>query len=119
MWHCRREGVNGALKGIKDNTPYSQNLDKIGWSATLARVANNGVCTHPNLVRDYQRKLGCLMYLANSTRPDIAYAISMHCHNMSSPTPELITELDWVFVYLQNNASVGLTYNNIPSDYLL
>ena len=76
----------GAPKGIKGNTPYSQNLDKIGWSATLARLANNGVCTHPNIVREYQRKLGCLMYLANSTRPDIAYAISMHCRNMSSPT---------------------------------
>ena len=57
------------FRGIKGNTPYSQNLDKIGWSATLAGVANNGVCTHPGLVRDYQRKLGCLMYLANSTRP--------------------------------------------------
>ena len=52
------------------------------------------------------------MYVANSTRPDIAYAISMHCRNMSSPTPELLAELDWVFAYLQRNASVGLTYNN-------
>ena len=81
-----QQTYNGAPKGIKGNTPYSQNLDKIGWSATLARLANNDVCTHPTLVREYQRKLGCLMYLANSTRPDIAYAISMHCRNMSSPT---------------------------------
>ena len=59
------------------------------------------------------------MYLANGTRPAIPYAISMHCRNMSSPTPELITELDWVFVYLQRNASVGsvgLTYDNVPSE---
>ena len=102
----------GPPAGIKGNVPYSQNLDKISWNATLQRIQNKGICTHPGLVKEYQRKLGCLMYVANSTRPDIAYAISMHCRNMSSPTPELLAELDWVFAYLQRNASVGLTYNN-------
>ena len=107
---------NGAPNGIKANVPYSQNLDKVTLHATLARVANKGACTHPDIVHEYQRKLGCLMYLANSTRPDIAYAISMHCRNMASPTPELMSELDWVFAYLKKNASVGLTYDKHPTD---
>ena len=62
---------NGAPRWIKANVPYSQNLDKISWNATLGRMANKGFPTHPELVKEFQRKLGCLMYLANSTRPDI------------------------------------------------
>ena len=54
------------------------------------------------------------MYLANSTRPDIAWAVGMHCRNMSSPTPDLMHELDYVFVYLARNAAVGLTFNTKP-----
>jgi len=90
---------NGKPPGVKGNLPYSGKLDVIAHDATYERVLNNNTCKHPELVRPYQRRLGCLMYLANSTRPDIAYAISMHCRNMSSPTPALMAELDWVFVY--------------------
>ena len=68
---------NGAPRGIKANVPYSQCLDTITLHASLAKIANKGVCTHPGLVHEYQRKLGCLMYLANSTRPDIAYMQSV------------------------------------------
>ena len=107
---------NGAPTGIKGNVPYSQNLDKISWHATSLRMENKGVCAYPNLVKEYQRKLGCLMYVANCTRPDIAYAISMHCRNMCSPTPELLTELDWVFAYLGRNSGVGLTYTNVREE---
>ena len=56
------------------------------------------------------------MYVSNCTRPDIAYAISMHCRNMSSPTPELLSELDWVFAYLGRNSSIGLTYTNVHEE---
>jgi hypothetical protein len=58
-----------------------------------------GGCNHPELLEPYQRRLGSLMYLANSTRPDIAWTIGMHCRNMSSPTPELLAELNYCFVY--------------------
>ena len=39
----------------------------------------------------------------------------MHCRNMSSPTPELLKELDYCFVYLARNAKVGLTFNTKPT----
>ena len=35
---------------------------------------------------------------------------------MSSPTPELTSELDLVFAYLKRNAHVGLTYEHASSD---
>jgi len=107
---------DGKPKGVKGNLPYSGLLDKRAADASHERAMNGGVCKHPNLVRPYQRRLGCLMYLANSTRPDIAYAVSMHCRNMSSPTPDLLTEIDWVFAYLERNAEVGLTYDATPCE---
>ena len=51
------------------------------------------------------------MYLATCTRPDIAYAVGMHCRNMSTPTPELMREVDYIFAYLARNRSIGLTYD--------
>ena len=55
------------------------------------------------------------MYLASCTRPDIAYAVGMHCRNMCHPTPELMHELSYMFTYLARHATVGLTYDTKPS----
>ena len=51
------------------------------------------------------------MYLVTCTRPDIAYAVGMHCRNMSTPTPELMHELNYVLAYLARNRGLGLTYD--------
>ena len=99
----------------KNCLPYSTRIMQIVADASHLRVANGGKCMHPELREEYQRRLGCVMYLANSTRPDIAYPIGMHCRNMSSPTPELLHELNYVFVYLSRNASVGLTFETKPT----
>ena len=40
----------------------------------------------------------------------------MHCRNMSNPTPELLRELDYTFVYLARNAAVGLTFDVEPTE---
>lgn len=108
---------NGVPPGIPKNClPYSTQLIEIVHDAEHMRTTSpSGKCTFPELLEPYQRRLGCLMYLANSTRPDIAYAVGMHCRNMSSPTPALLRELDYILVYLSRNASVGLTYENNPS----
>ena len=45
----------GAPSGVKGNVPYSQNLDKISWHATLKRVEHKGACAYPRLVKEYQR----------------------------------------------------------------
>ena len=50
------------------------------------------------------------MYLATNTRPDIAYPLNQICRCMANPTPDLMRELDRIFVYLYYNQTVGLTY---------
>ena len=42
--------------------------------------------------------MGCLMYAATSTRPDIAFAVHYLCRCLQRPTPELIAETDHVLL---------------------
>ena len=69
-------------EGIPKNTPkgclpYSKNIQAIVGNASHNKPPNGG-CNHPELLEPYQRRLGSLMYLANSTRPDIAWTVGMH-----------------------------------------
>ena len=54
------------------------------------------------------------MYACTATRPDLAYAIHQHCRCLSRPTPELMSELDYVFSYLADNVMVGIRF--VPED---
>ena len=55
-----------------------------------------------------------MMYLSTNTRPDIAFAVNQLCRVMAKPTPELVEELDLVFIYLHYHPETGLTYENEP-----
>ena len=46
------------------------------------------------LVKPLQERIGCLMYAATSTRPDIAFFVHQMCQCLQKPTPELIEECD-------------------------
>ena len=72
-------------------------------------LAADGV-NHPELVTPMQQRVGCLMYAATSTRPDIAYVVHQLCRCMLKPTPELIKETDHLLSYLSRTADLGLTY---------
>lgn len=58
----------------------------------------------------YREAIGSLMYLANATRPDIAFAVNYLARKQLEPT-----ESDWVcvkrvFRYLRGTSNVGLIY---------
>ena len=61
---------------------------------------------YPERMRAFQERIGCLMYAATSTRPDIAFAVHQLCKCLQKPTPALIH----LFSYLARHADVGLTY---------
>ena len=65
---------------------------------------------HPELVKEMQQRIGCLMYAATSTRPDIAFPVHQLCKALHKPTPALIRETDYVLSYLSRHAGVGLTF---------
>ena len=56
----------------------------------------------------YQELVGCLMYLAVSTRPDIAYVTNCLARYVSAPTTTHIAIAKRVLKYLQGSKSLGL-----------
>ncbi len=76
----------------------------------MVEALSQRVTEYPELVLAMQQRMGCLMYAATSTRPDIAFPVHQLCKCLTKPTPALIRECDHIFSYLARHASVGLTY---------
>ncbi|CAI7901734.1 unnamed protein product [Closterium sp. NIES-54] len=51
-------------------------------------------------IRDYQRKLGCLLFAAVTCRPDLSYSASQLATYLKRPEAEHMTELDRALHYL-------------------
>ncbi|XP_031285874.1 secreted RxLR effector protein 161-like [Pistacia vera] len=58
----------------------------------------------------YANVVGSLMYAMISTRPDLAFAISMLSRNMSNPGMEHWTTLKWMLKYINSTVCVGHEY---------
>ncbi|SCZ95368.1 BZ3500_MvSof-1268-A1-R1_Chr11-2g03465 [Microbotryum saponariae] len=58
------------------------------------------------------RAIGCLLYAATGTRPDISYAVGYLARFSASPTPEHWTAIKTVFRYLRGTARLGLHYSS-------
>ena len=56
----------------------------------------------------YQELVGCLMYLAVSTRPDIAYVTNRLARYVSSPSSNHVAVAKRVLKYLHGTKSVGI-----------
>jgi hypothetical protein len=92
-------------KAQKNSMPYSGLfLKHINDSLSATK------CEYPELLGEMQSRVGCLMYAATSTRPDVAYAVHQLCKCLHKPTPDLLRETDHVLSYLARNPSLGLTY---------
>ena len=103
---------NGVPRNVERatlNVPYSANL--MVNLVTALDSSTAGEPLHPKLVKPYQERMGALLYLATSTRADLAFVVPMLCRAMSRPTPELMCETDHVLAYLHNHRDVGLTYS--------
>ena len=92
----------------KASTPYTTNLAQLAIDALEGSTASEPA--YPELVKEYQRMVGSLMYCCTATRPDLAYAVHQHCRALSHPTPELVAELRVTFSYLNQHSSLGLTF---------
>ncbi|XP_031248099.1 secreted RxLR effector protein 161-like [Pistacia vera] len=58
----------------------------------------------------YANVVGYLMYAMISTRPDLAFAISMLSRYMSNPGMKHWTALKWMLTYINSSVCVGLEY---------
>ncbi|CAI7807594.1 unnamed protein product, partial [Closterium sp. NIES-54] len=74
-------------------------------------------------IRDYQRKLGCLLFAAVTCRPDLSYSASQLATYLKKPEAEHMVELDRVIHYLDEieKGRLELSYcptSEMAADYL-
>ena len=70
-----------------------------------------------SLIRDYQRKIGQIIYPATRTRPDLSFAASLWARFMSNPSAEHHRELQRVFRYLKSRPNMGIYYHPNPGNH--
>ncbi|CAI7807635.1 unnamed protein product [Closterium sp. NIES-53] len=61
-------------------------------------------------IRNYQRKLGCLLFAAVTCRPDLSYSASQLATYLKKPEAEHLAELDRALHYFVSTSTIGLTY---------
>ncbi|CAI7884908.1 unnamed protein product [Closterium sp. NIES-54] len=64
----------------------------------------------PAGIRNYQRKLGCLLFAAVTCRPDLSYSASQLATYLKRPEDEHMKELDHALHYLVCTPTIGLIY---------
>jgi hypothetical protein len=69
-------------------------------------------------VQLYQSAVGSLNYLAQMTRPDIAYAVSRLGQKMRNPTQADWNAVKRVFGYLKHDPHRGITYRHVDGQQL-
>jgi len=67
----------------------------------------------------YLSAIGALMYLANNTRPDIAFAVNLLARNSAAPTKRHWVGVKTVFRYLNDTKDLGLFYSRNQDPILL
>ncbi|CAI7834343.1 unnamed protein product [Closterium sp. NIES-53] len=65
----------------------------------------------PAGIRDYQKKLGCLLFATVTCRPDLSYSASQLATYLKRPEAEHLAELDRALHYFVSTPTVGLTYH--------
>ena len=61
----------------------------------------------------YLSTIGALMYLANCTRPDIAFAVNLLARHSATPTKRHWTGVKNILRYLQSTIDLGLFLTEI------
>ena len=67
----------------------------------------------------YLSAIGALMYLANSTRPDIAFAVNLLARHSAAPTKRHWVGVKTLFRYLNGTRDLGLFYRKNQDQNLL
>ncbi|CAI7798274.1 unnamed protein product [Closterium sp. NIES-54] len=71
---------------------------------------HKGGLLKPAGIRDYQKKLGCLLFAAVTCRPDLSYSASQLATYLKKPEAEHLAELGRPLHYFASTPTIGLTY---------
>jgi hypothetical protein len=95
----------GLAKADKVSTPLDHNVP----------IQPNPEGNEGNRSNAYAQLLGSLQFLANATRPDIAYAVNRLASYTANPSMQHQTALKRVLRYLSGTKNYALTYRTIPN----
>lgn len=69
-------------------------------------------------MRPHQQVIGALIHLANTTRPDISYAVSYLARHMTNPTMAAWNTAKGVLRYLKGTKDFGIIYKKTGDEGL-
>jgi hypothetical protein len=100
--------------GMKDCKPAATPIPVgYGHGKPMAPRDVNEVSRYPRLTeKNYRALIGMLNYLANSTRPDISYAVSVAAQETNAPTSDAIILGKSILRYLKGTEELGLRYSS-------
>jgi hypothetical protein len=66
--------------------------------------------TDPEIKKEYQSKVGSMLFYAQTTRPDIAFAVSSLCRHMDTPNKNCMAAVRHLMAYLASHMDLGILY---------
>lgn len=94
--------------GLRDAKASAYPLDP-----NYGKTPNNGDVLLDNKL--YQKFIGCLLYIAVNSRPDISASVSILARRVAKPTQEDWTELKRVVKYLKGTADMKLKLSRLET----
>jgi hypothetical protein len=67
----------------------------------------------------YREAIGSLLFLAQISRPDIAFAVHKVSQYCNKPSQEHWNAVKWIFRYLRGTMNMKLEYSKTGSDYII
>ena len=80
------------------------------------KLKKSNTTASPNDIKEYQKQIGSLLYLALKTRPDITFATIYCARYMSNPNKDHFIALNRIWKYLLAYPNIGLVYNCLGND---
>lgn len=87
-------------------------MEECNHVCTPCERSSGGTDVHVGDEVPYREAVGCLLYLANISRPDIAFAVSRAARAMEKPTQSDWLHVKRIFKYLRGTEGLGLFYKS-------
>jgi len=95
-------------QGLADANPVHMPLDP------CVKILPNPDGNEGDRSNSFAQLLGELQFVANSTRPDIAFAVNRLASYMANPSMQHQTTLKRILRYLSGTKAHGITYSHTP-----
>lgn len=108
---CVRRFLPGGVHG-QYAVPADKQLPEMCAEAASVRAVPDKAAH-----KRFQSLVGALLYLATTSRPDIAYAVGMLTRCMAWPNDALYLRAERVLIYLHHTRDLGITYSATASTH--